>query len=304
MKILVTGSSGFIGSALVQYLEEEGHEVIRMSRDRKHIDRDKKPRDNPFYWQPREKIIEFDEDTPLDAVINLAGENILGRWTSAKKEEILQSRVCGTTVLCETLAQAKHKPKVIINGSAMGYYGDQQAAIVDENTSAGTGFLAEVAINWENAAKPAIDAGIRTVFLRTGLVIGRQGGVLKNMLLPFQLGLGGKLGSGEQYMSWIAMADVLSIVTFLLEHPTIAGPVNMVAPSPVSNSEFTQTLGRVLKRPTLLPMPAFIARMVFGELADEALLSSTRVYPSALEQAGYQFKFKDLESCLAECLSR
>lgn len=298
MKILITGATGFIGASLLKHLTVQGHSVFTLTRSKS-----KSQQAQHFYWEPREGIIELTPEFEVDAVIHLAGENILGRWTKRKKDEILQSRVCGTTLLCETLAKLQRPPALLISGSAIGFYGDTQAAFVDESTANGSGFLADVAVQWEDAAKVAEHAGIRTILLRTGLVMARHGGVLKNMSLPFSLGLGGKIGDGQQYMSWVAMEDALAIVDFLLQHPTLAGPVNMVAPEPATNEEFTKALGKALRRPTLLPMPAAIARLVFGEMADEALLVSTRVMPNCLQQAGYQFLYPSVEPCLQHCVA-
>ena len=295
MNILITGASGFIGHALTEHLRTQGHEVFTLGR---------RPTQTPhhFHWQPRAGKIELDTEIAFDAVINLAGENIASRWTASKKDEILMSRVSATQLLCDTLSKLPNPPKVLINGSAMGYYGDTKDAVVEETSAPGTGFLAQVAKNWEEAAKPAVDAGIRTVYLRTGLVTHPDGGALQQMLLPFKLGLGGRLGDGLHYMSWISLRDAVSSIAFILAHPTISGPVNMVSPQPVTNSEFTEALGKALHRPTIFPMPAPIARLIFGEMADEALLASIRVYPQVLLKAGFEFQHPELSSYLVECL--
>lgn len=295
MNILIAGASGFIGNALAHHLVQKGHTVFTLGRRREPT----KPQH--FYWQPDTGDIDLDLDLRFDAVVNLAGENIASRWTRKKKQEILQSRVKATELLCKTLCQINSQPAVLINGSAMGYYGDTRDLVVDESSSNGEGFLAEVARCWEDAAIPAMDAGIRTVLLRTGLVLHPSGGALQKMWLPFKLGLGGAMGDGRHYMSWISLRDAVRSIEFLIEHPTLAGPVNMVAPDPVSNLEFTKALGSALRRPTLFPMPEWAARLVFGEMADEALLASIPVYPQVLLKAGFNYEHDDLQEYLTQC---
>ncbi len=282
MKIMISGSSGLIGSALKNSLESDGHQVIALPRS---------------YDEP----LDF---SGVDAVVHLAGENIAaGRWTAEKKRKIKESRIQGTSALAEQLASSDSPPSVFICASAIGYYGDRGSEELDETSTAGHGFLPETCQQWEDAAKPAIDAGIRTVHLRTGIVLSSEGGALKKMLLPFKLGGGGILGSGTQYMSWIALEDEISAIRFLMDNPPIAGAVNLVSPKPVTNKEFTKTLGHVLKRPTCIPMPAFAARMLFGEMADALLLASARIYPVRLVDAGFEFKHTTLESALRSILS-
>ena len=239
------------------------------------------------------------------AVVHLAGENIAaGRWTPARKAEIRRSRVDGTRNLCEVLARLPHPPKVLVSASAIGLYGDRGAEILTEESAAGTGFLAEVCREWEAAAAPAARVGIRVVNLRFGMVLSPTGGALKKMLLPFKLGMGGRIGSGEQFTSWIALDDVIGAIHHVLCEESVRGAVNAVAPEPASNADFTRTLARVLRRPTLLPLPAFAARLALGEMADALLLGGARVMPARLQASGYRFRFPDLESALRHLLGR
>jgi uncharacterized protein (TIGR01777 family) len=241
----------------------------------------------------------------LDAVVHLAGENIAdGRWTDEKKRRIRESRVQGTRALCEALAQLENKPKVLVCASAIGYYGDRGETLVDENSSAGGGFLSDVCQEWEQATEPARKAGIRVVNLRIGVVLSPKGGALAKMLLPFQMGAGGNLGSGKQYMSFVALDDVVGAIYHALTTESLSGPVNAVAPNPVRNSEFTKALGKVLHRPTIAPVPAFGARLLFGEMADALLLSSTRVAPTRLLESGYKFQCPDIDSALRHVLGQ
>jgi uncharacterized protein (TIGR01777 family) len=241
----------------------------------------------------------------LDAAVHLAGENLAtGRWTAEKKARIRESRVNGTRFLCEALVRLAQPPKALMCASAIGYYGDRGEAILREDSPAGSGFLAEVCRAWEGAAAAAVQQGIRVVHLRIGVVLSPAGGALAKMLTPFKMGLGGKIGSGQQYMSWIALDDLLGIIHHALTSDTLQGPVNAVAPQPVTNVEFTTTLGRVLARPTLLPMPAFAARLAFGEMAQELLLASTRVVPASLLASGYGFRYPELEGALRHLLGK
>jgi uncharacterized protein (TIGR01777 family) len=237
--------------------------------------------------------------------VHLAGENVAaGRWNDARKLRIRSSRVDGTRMLAAALAQMERPPRALITASAVGYYGDRGDAWMDERSAPGTGFLAEVCRAWEAATEPARSAGIRVAHLRFGVVLSAAGGALKRMLLPFKLGAGGVLGSGDQYMSWISIDDAVGAIVHAVAERSIAGPVNAVAPAPVTNREFTQALGRVLRRPTVFPMPAFAARLAFGEMADEMLLASTRVRPSRLEETGYRFEHTSVEQALRHVLGR
>lgn len=296
MRILMTGSSGLVGTAASALLSTAGHEVVPLVR--------REAREGEVSWDPRGGRLDPADLEGFDAVVHLAGESISKRWTDEQKKKIRESRVAGTTLLSEALAAATNGPKVMISASAIGFYGDRGAEVLDESSAHGSGFLAEVCQEWEAATARARDAGIRVVNLRTGVVLSPQGGALAKMLTPFKLGAGGKIGSGEQYMSWITLDDVAGIIAFALETESLSGPVNTVAPDPVTNARFTKTLGRVLGRPTLFPMPAFAARLAFGEMADELLLGSANVRPSALEDAGYGFRYPELEAGLRHVLGR
>jgi uncharacterized protein (TIGR01777 family) len=240
----------------------------------------------------------------VEAVIHLAGENISSRWTAARKAEIRRSRVEGTRRLCESLARLSRAPKVLVSASAMGYYGDRGDEILREDFPAGSDFLAQVCREWEAATEPASRAGVRVANLRFGMILSPAGGALKKMLLPFKLGAGGRIGDGKQYMSWIAIDDAIGAIYHALVTESLRGPVNVVAPAPVTNAEFTRTLARVLSRPAVAPMPAFAARFAFGELADALLLSSQRVAPIRLQQSGYKFRYPELEGALRYLLGR
>jgi uncharacterized protein (TIGR01777 family) len=238
----------------------------------------------------------------LDAVVHLAGENLVGRWTAEKKARIRDSRVQGTRLLCDALAQLVNPPKVLLCAAAIGYYGDRGENMVREDSAPGTGFLAEVCQAWEAAAAPVVQRGVRVVHLRLGVVLNPAGGALAQMLPPFRLGMGGVVGSGKQYISWIALDDVLGVMHHALRTETLGGPVNVVAPQPVTNYDFTKMLGKVLGRPTVMPMPAFAARLAFGEMADALLLASTRVVPVRLQASGYTFQYPELEGALRHLL--
>ena len=281
MRILVTGSSGLVGSELVPMFSAMGHSITRI-----------------FHNRPLPDL------EGHDAVINFAGENIAGRWNNDKKLRIRDSRVRNTRALCETLADLTMPPKVFISASATGYYGNRGSAVLRESAPPGVDFLAEVCRDWEAATDPAVGRGIRVVNLRFGVILTPEGGALPKMLTPFRLGIGGVIGDGRQYMSWITMDDVLGVITHALMTSELRGPVNAVTPHPVTNEEFTRTLGRVLRRPTMLPMPAFAARLAFGELADALLLASQRVEPTKLLASGYEFQFPKLEGALRHLLSR
>ena len=297
MKIGVTGSKGLVGSALVPLLATYGHNVVGLRR------RTESAQDHEG-WDPTTGRVTVSENA-LDAVVHLAGENIAsGRWNAARKSRIRDSRVDGTRRLAEALAGQAQRPHTLVVASAIGYYGDRGNECLTESSTAGEGFLPEVCHAWEGATAPAKDAGIRVIHLRIGIVLTPDGGALAQMLLPFKMGVGGVIGPGQQYMSWIALDDVLAAIRHALHTETLDGPVNTVAPQPVTNAEFTRTLGRVLRRPTLLPLPAFAARLAFGEMADALLLSSTRVQPARLEETGFKFEYPDLEAALRHVLQR
>lgn len=297
MNVLISGSTGLIGSALVPRLTTAGHSVLRLVR---------KPslQSNEVHWNPMEGSIDAAELDGIDAVVHLAGENIASRWTAAQKKRIRESRQRGTQLLAETLARLKTPPKVLVSASAIGIYGDRGDGVLDESSAAGTGFLADVCRDWENATRVAKEAGIRVVNLRFGVILSPAGGALAKMLTPFRLGFGGRLGDGKQYMSWIAIDDAVEVIYYALATHDLTGPVNVVAPEAVTNLQFTKTLGRVLHRPTLFPVPALAARLAFGQMADEALLASARVDPARLKAAGFTFRFPSLEPALRHVLGR
>ena len=299
MKIVVSGASGLIGSALLPLLAERGHQVTRLVRSGATTG-------DAIVWNPRNQSLDPARLEGIEAAVHLAGESLVsGRWTPARKEEIRSSRTEGTRLLSQTLARlSKPRPTVLVSGSAIGIYGDRGDELLTEKSLAGKGFLADLCRDWEAATEPARQAGIRVVTLRTGLVLSARGGALKKMLPPFKLGAGGKLGSGRQYMSWVSSDDIARIIVHALETASLAGPLNAVAPSAVTNLEFTRTLGRVLSRPTIFAMPAIAARLLFGEMADEALLSSQRVVPENLLGSGYRFSQPSLEPCLRQLLGR
>ncbi|MDA2912804.1 TIGR01777 family oxidoreductase [Acidobacteriia bacterium AH_259_A11_L15] len=296
MKIGVSGSTGLVGSALVPFLTTSGHQVVRLVRS--------KPNPGEVYWSPGEGRLDASGLEGLEAVVHLAGENITGRWTPAKKARIRESRVQGTQLLAGSLAELPQPPKVLVCASAIGYYGDRGEEVLQEASPPGSNFLAEVCQAWEAASQPASQKGIRVVSLRIGVVLSARGGALGQMLLPFKLGVGGKIGSGRQYLSWIAIDDLVGVIHHALTTDSLQGPVNTVAPQTVTNLEFTKTLGRVLGRPTLFPLPAFAARWVFGQMADELLLASARVEPARLKASGYVFRTPDLEGALRRLLGK
>jgi uncharacterized protein len=298
MNILVTGASGLIGSALVPFLANAGHEVIRLVRSQP------RPSERAIQWDPAAGSIEASALEGVEAVVHLAGENIAERWTAEKKVKIRESRVNGTRVLCEALARMATPPKVLVSASAIGYYGDRDEEILTEDSAAGRGFLAEVCRAWEAATAPAQQKGVRVVPLRFGVVLSSIGGALAKMLPPFRLGMGGRLGSGRQYMSWIALDDAVGAIHHAIMTESLRGPANAVAPQTVTNQEFTKALGKVLGRPTIFPMPAFAARLIFGEMADELLLASAHVQPAKLLASGYAFRYSDLEAALRHLLER
>lgn len=291
MKIVVSGASGLVGSRLIGALREAHHDVTALVR--------RTPKEGEIRWYPERGVLQRELLEGQEGFVNLSGESIAeGRWNATRKQRILQSRVSATRVLCEGLAAIQPRPKVLVNASAVGYYGDCGEEPVDETRGPGSDFLADVCRQWEAATAPARDAGIRVVLLRIGVVLSRHGGALSKMLLPFRLGGGGVVGSGRQYWSWITREDLASAIAFCLTHDSLSGPVNAVSPNPVTNGVFTKTLGKVLGRPTLFPLPGFVARIVLGEMADALLLSSTRVVPRKLIDSGFPFRYGDLEDAL------
>ena len=299
LRIAVTGSSGLIGGALCHVLTTGGHEVVRLVRSKKKLT------SKDVLWDPIRGEMDEDGLEGLDAVVHLAGEPLLGlRWTEEKKKRIRASRVEGTDHLSRALARLRRPPKVLVCGSAVGFYGDRRDQVLNERAKQGRGFLAELCGAWEEAARPAARMGIRVVNLRTGLTLTPQGGALGTMLLPFKIGVGGRLGSGRQYVSWIDLDDLLSLILHVIHTPSIHGPVNATAPYPVPNASFTGTLGRVLERPTFIPVPGLAVQALFGEMGKEMLLQGQRVLPEVAEKTGFEFMYPGLEESLRHQLGR
>ncbi|HEX5884609.1 MAG TPA: TIGR01777 family oxidoreductase [Pyrinomonadaceae bacterium] len=297
MRILITGSHGLVGEALIKSLTTDAHEIVRLVRRGRSGA-------SEIEWHPNQGRIDAEQLEGFDVVVHLAGENIAsGRWTEEKKRAIRESRVKGTSLLSESLARLSRPPSVFLSASAIGYYGDRGDEVLTEHSGPGDGFLPSVCIEWENATKPAIEKGIRTVNTRFGIILDRKEGALAKMLPPFQMGIGGKVGNGKQWMSWIALDDVVGGLKFLMTETPVNGPVNFVAPNAVTNAEFTKVLGRVLSRPTFFPVPAFGARLAFGEMADALLLSSQKVKPGVLQEKGFSYKWPMLEPVLKHLLN-
>lgn len=293
MRILITGSTGLIGSALVDQLSE--HDVYRLVRDEPESD-------DEIYWKPSEEDIDRSALSGFDAVVHLAGESIVGRWNEEKKERIRDSRVTGTRLLSEALADVDDAPDVLVCASAIGYYGDRGDEQLDETSEPGDLFLSDVCMEWEQAADPAREAGIRVAHTRFGVVLSEKGGALAQMLTPFKFCLGGRIGDGEQWMSWVDLEDVVRAIDHVLQTEELDGPINVVSPNPVRNRQFTVALGDVLGRPTPFPMPAFAARLLFGEMADELLLASTRVAPNKLRDHGFTFTYPHIKDSFVNLL--
>ncbi|MGE5188876.1 MAG: TIGR01777 family oxidoreductase [Gemmatimonadota bacterium] len=299
MKVLVTGASGFVGSALLPFLTGEGHFAVRLVRSARA------PGRSEVSWDPQRGAIDLDALEGIDAAIHLAGESIAAvPWTAEGKRRIRESRVGGTRLLCESFARLDRPPKTLVCASAVGYYGDRGHEMLREDSPPGTGFLAQVCKEWEAASEPAERKGIRVVRLRIGMVLSPTGGALARMLGLFRAGLGGRVGSGDQYMSWIALDDLVGVVDHAIRTPSLEGPVNAVSPRPVTNREFAKILGRVLGRPAVLPAPAFAVRLILGEMADDLLLASARVVPERLLLSGYAFRHPELEGALRHLLGR
>lgn len=292
MNVVVTGASGLIGSALVRSLSADGHDVIRLVR--------REPRAaDERQWNPAAGSLDPAVMDAGDAVVHLAGAGIGDRrWTEDYKQTVLRSRVDGTTTIAQAIARATDPPKVLLSASAVGYYGETGDEAVDESASSGDGFLADVVRQWEAATAPAEGADVRVVHLRTGVVLSADGGALGKVLPLFKLGLGGRLGSGRQWMSWIAIADHITALRFLLDRADIAGPVNVTAPEPVRNRDYTRAIGRAVHRPALAVVPATALRLALGGFADEGVLVSQRVVPTRLEDAGFPFTYADIDAAL------
>ena len=290
-RLAITGASGFLGQALAGALHSAGSTVHRVRRAA-HVSAP------DIAWDPASGRIDGARFEGVDAVVHLAGESLARRWTPKRKRLIRESRVAGTQLLVRALTELRDSPKVLLSGSAIGFYGQRGDEELDEASEPGDDFLAEVTEEWERAAVPARAAGIRVVLLRTGIVLNPGGGALRKMLLPFKLGLGGRIGSGRQWMSWIALSDWVRAVVFLLGHAAIDGPVNLVAPNPVRNEEFVKTLGHVLHRPTVIPLPSMAVSLLFGEMGRATLLASQRVHPRRLTAAGFVFESPTLQAAL------
>jgi len=295
----VSGATGLIGGALARRLTRDGHDVITLVR------RSPRPSERAIAWDPVRATIDRAalEGWQLDALVHLAGENVFGRWTVAKKRRIRESRVAGTRLVSEAIAGLDRRPPVLLAASAVGYYGDQGAVELTEQSPAGDDFLAEVARDWEGATRPAARAGVRVANLRFGVVLSKTGGALAKMLPAFRLGLGGAIGNGAQYFPWIALEDALGAILHVLASPSLSGPVNVTAPRPVTQLEFVRTLGRVLRRPAVLPVPRFALGLVFGNEAAAMMASGQRVLPARLVAAGYRFRFGEVEPALRELLA-
>ncbi|HEY6764811.1 MAG TPA: TIGR01777 family oxidoreductase [Candidatus Sulfotelmatobacter sp.] len=296
-RVLVSGSSGLIGNALIPALKTSGAHVVRLQRPRGANTAKPVNGDEQIEWDP-EKPLSPEVVSGFDGVIHLAGESIMGRWSETKKAKIRNSRVTSTRNLAKALAQAADKPQVFMCGSAIGYYGNRGDELLREESAPGIGFLPDVCRQWEAATKSAFDAGIRTVNLRTGIVLSAKGGALAAMLTPFKLGVGGRIGSGRQWMSWIDMQDMVGGILHILKTDLVQGPVNLVSPRPVTNAEFTKTLAGVLSRPAIFPVPPFAVKLAFGEMGEELLLGGQRVEPAKLITSGYPFRFRELKSAL------
>jgi uncharacterized protein (TIGR01777 family) len=291
MKIAIAGASGLVGSALIRALAADDNAITRLVR---HA-----PKPGEIEWHPNQDQVSAQSLEDFDVIINLAGENLAGgRWTDELKRKIRDSRVSGTHLISEAIVKMAVKPRVFLCASATGIYGDRDDEVLDEQSESGGGFLAGVCREWEKACEPAAKAGVRVVNLRFGPILAREGGMLAKLLTPFKMGMGGKVGTGKQYISWVALEDAASAVKLAIDDQSIHGPLNIVSPNPVTNEELTKTLGHVLNRPTALAVPAFAARLAFGEMADEMLLVSQRVMPKKLVAAGFQFQFPELERAI------
>ncbi len=296
MRVAITGARGLVGTAVTSLLEQEGHEVFRLVRTTPQDDQE-------IAWNVGQDCVDVERLREIDAVIHLAGENVgEGRWTQAKKEKILRSRVDGTRLLCEAVRDSDPQPKIFLCAAAIGFYGSRGELLCDESTSPGTGFLADVCQQWEAATDCLEPTDVRLVNMRIGVVLSTLGGAISKMVRPFRLGVGGKVGDGKQYWSWIELEDLARAIVHCLNTSSLSGRVNLVAPNPATNLDFTKALGKALHRPAILPMPAFAARLALGEMADDLLLSSTRVASDKLAESGFIFKHVEINSALKHIL--
>src|SRR5215472_13701786 len=295
-RVLVSGASGLIGSALVPSLKSRGFRVVRLVRSGSASE-------DQIIWDPSHPLSPEDV-SGFQAVVHLSGETVASRWSDGKKAKIRSSRVDSTRNLAQALAGAEKRPQVFVSASAIGIYGNRGDEVLREESAPGDGFLAEVCREWEAAAQPAGDAGIRCAQIRTGVVLSSEGGALQKMLPPFRLGVGGNLGSGRQWMSWIHIQDMVGAINHILKTDLLRGPVNLVAPRPVTNAEFTNTLGAVLSRPTIFPVPEFVMKLAFGQMGEEVLLTSQRVEPAKLVSSGYPFQYSDLRKALESVVKK
>ena len=292
-KVLISGASGLIGSALAKNLRNKGFQVSRLVRAKPTSGK------SEIFWDPIARKLELSPLEGFTTIIHLAGKNIVsGRWNQRLREEIRNSRIKSTKLLCESLVQLSYPPKLIISASAIGYYGTEGNKEFDEGCKPGTGFLADICVNWEAETQIAINQGIRVIHLRLGMVLSTRGGALSLMLPAFKMGVAGVLGDGRQYISWITLDDVIGVINFIINNDSIRGPVNTVAPNPVTNREFTKTLGRILRRPTVFAVPRFVLRLALGEMANETLLASCKAFPKKLKDNGYKFQQAYLEEAL------
>ncbi|MBD3422465.1 MAG: TIGR01777 family protein [Chitinivibrionales bacterium] len=297
MKILISGATGLIGGYLVPHLQKCEHALTALTRSKAELPHIK--------WNPATGAIDPSQLEGFDAVIHLAGESIAGgRWTPAKKKRIVSSRHAGTRLLCETLASLRSKPDVLVSASGIGYYGDRGDETLTEASAVGNSFLSRVCTHWEESCESARKAGIRVVNLRQGVILTKKGGALQKMLLPFRAGAGGPIGDGKQYMSWIDIEDIVKIYDFALTHSSLEGAVNATAPHPVTNTDFVKTLGKAVHRPAVIPLPAFIVRLIFGELGEELLLAGANVLPNKLKRQGYHFAYDKLAPSLQHVLAQ
>ena len=297
-RFAITGASGLIGTSLSEFLRLKEQEVVPVVRS------EEEARGEPaVYWNIERGEIDAEALEGFDVVVHLAGENIFGRWTEAKKRRIMESRRKGTELLTRTLVELEDPPEVFISMSGIDYYGDTGDERVDEETPPGEGFLAEVCQAWEGATQPAHESDIRTLNLRTGMVLSKEGGALATMLTPFKMGVGGRIGSGDQYMSWIAIEDYRRIIEHLVFHSELSGPVNVVAPNPIRNRDFTEILGDVLERPTVIPTPKFAVKLALGQMAEEMILSSHRIDPKRLREDGFSWEYPELQGALRASLT-